>query len=134
MGSHFTNDDLVKESRMADDYTFELTFRGERDGQKVIELTCIPKPDAPVVWGKVVVCVREADYLPLLFNYYDEELKLTRKLTFSDFTSLGGREMPARLRMQPLDKPQETTEIVYESLEFDKIRDDSLFTLRSLQN
>lgn len=28
MGSHFTNDDLVKESRMADDYTFKITFQG----------------------------------------------------------------------------------------------------------
>ena len=26
MGSHFTNDDLVKQSRMADDYTFSITF------------------------------------------------------------------------------------------------------------
>ena len=28
MGSHFTNDDLVKQSRFADDYTFEVTRQG----------------------------------------------------------------------------------------------------------
>jgi len=28
MGSHFTNDDLVKQSRFADDYTFEAAPTG----------------------------------------------------------------------------------------------------------
>jgi len=133
MGSHFTNDDLVKETRMADDYTFELGFQGERDGQKVIEVACTPKEDAPVVWGKVVVTVREPDYLPLQFRYYDEDLELTRRLTFSDFRTLGGREMPVKLTMEPLDKPKESTLIIYEDLEFDKLKDDKLFTLRELQ-
>jgi len=133
MGSHFTNDDLVKETRMADDYTFELGFQGERDGQKVIEVACTPKEDAPVVWGKVVVTVREPDYLPVQFRYYDEDLELTRRLTFSDFRSLGGREMPVKLSMEPLDKPKESTVIIYEDLEFDELKDDKFFTLRELQ-
>ena len=32
MGSHFTNDDLVKQSRMTEDYTFSITFEGMNDG------------------------------------------------------------------------------------------------------
>ena len=32
MGSHFTNDDLVKESQLIDDYDVELIFDGDRDG------------------------------------------------------------------------------------------------------
>ena len=31
MGSHFTNDDLVKDSRLIDGYEIETTFDGERD-------------------------------------------------------------------------------------------------------
>ena len=57
MGSHFTNDDLVRESRMADDYNFSITFEGIREGNAIIEITCIPYNDAAVVWGKVVVIV-----------------------------------------------------------------------------
>ena len=30
MGSHFTNDELVRESRMADDYNFSITFEVQR--------------------------------------------------------------------------------------------------------
>ena len=33
MGSDFTNDDLVKESRMSEDYDSELTFEGMREGK-----------------------------------------------------------------------------------------------------
>lgn len=69
MGSHFTNDDLVKESRMEEDYDPTITFEGERDGRKVIEFTLIPKPDSPVVWGKVVLLVQSEDDIPLNETY-----------------------------------------------------------------
>ncbi len=32
MGSHFTNDDLVKESRIIEDYEIAIEFEGEREG------------------------------------------------------------------------------------------------------
>ena len=53
MGSHFTNDDLVKESRIVDDYDFEISFEGAVDGVEVYEFTMTPRPEAPVVWGRV---------------------------------------------------------------------------------
>ncbi len=43
MGSHFTNDDLVKQSRMVKDYTFSVTYEGKREGKNIIEISCIPK-------------------------------------------------------------------------------------------
>ena len=70
MGSHFTNDDLVKESRMADDYDFSISFDGTREGQDVVDITCIPKPQAAVVWGKVVATVRTSDTIPLQVLFY----------------------------------------------------------------
>ncbi|HSH76488.1 MAG TPA: outer membrane lipoprotein-sorting protein, partial [Longimicrobiales bacterium] len=53
MGSHFTNDDLVKESRIIEDYDIEVAFEGERDGRSVWELELTPKPEAPVIWGGI---------------------------------------------------------------------------------
>ena len=35
MGSHFTNDDLVKESSFEDDYKSEISYKGMRDGKPV---------------------------------------------------------------------------------------------------
>lgn len=133
MGSHFTNDDLVKESRMADDYTHAVTFRGERGGVGVIDLTLTPKPEAAVVWGKVVVTVREGDWLPLGVDYYDEGLALTRSMAYTDPKAFGGRVLPARLVMKPADKPGERTEIVYHELRFDVELPGDFFTLRNLK-
>lgn len=133
MGSHFTNDDLVKDSRMTDDYDYEVSFRGLRDGVQVTEITCRPRPRAAVVWGKIVMRVRDADELPLAGEYYDEDMKLARTMSFSDFREMGGRMMPARMTIVPADKPKESTTVIYESLAFDAPLDKGTFSLRNLQ-
>lgn len=133
MGSHFTNDDLVKESRMADDFTYRITFRGERDGEQVLELTLIPKEDAAVVWGRVAVVMRKADFMPLRITYEDEDLTLARTMIFTDIGEFAGRRLPARMRMVPADKPEEYTEIFYHEIEFDITLGDDVFSLRNLQ-
>ena len=133
MGSHFTNDDLVKESRMTEDYTFEITFVGQDEGEEVVEVTCHPKPEAAVVWGKVLVRARMKDYLPLFVKYFDEDLRLARTMTFSQASELGGRMLPAVVTMVPEEKPEEYTIIHYEKMEFDLDLDDDFFSLRTLQ-
>lgn len=133
MGSHFTNDDLVKESRLSDDYEPEITFEGVRDGQDVIEFALLPKPDAPVVWGKIVITVRADDYLPIDSIYYDEDMVVARTLTFRDIKEMGGRMIPAVLHMVPADKPDEYTEMMYQQIQFDIDLQDSLFSLMQLR-
>ena len=133
MGSHFTNDDLVKESRMADDYTFALTFQGNRDGKEILEVTCLPKPQAAVVWGKVLVVVRPVDYLPLRILYYDEDMDLARTMTFTDIGPLGDRKLPRVMRMVPEDKPDEMTEMTYENMTFDLKLPEQTFSIRFLK-
>ncbi|MEW6442598.1 MAG: outer membrane lipoprotein-sorting protein [bacterium] len=133
MGSHFTNDDLVKESRYADDYETTITFEGDRDGQKILELTLEPKPEAPVVWGKIVAAVRADDYIPLQMDYFNESGKEVRTLTFSKVQDMGGRRIPTELVMRPVDKPNESTRVTYLNLTFDVRLDPELFSLRALQ-
>ncbi|MDW7772447.1 MAG: outer membrane lipoprotein-sorting protein [Desulfobulbaceae bacterium] len=133
MGSHFTNDDLIKESRLSEDYIPEITFAGERDGSAVIEFDLIPKPEAPVVWGKIAITVRADDYLPVVSRYYDEDLTLARTLEFTDIREMGGRLLPAVLHMTPADKPGEYTELIYLQIEFDVDVSDSLFSIMQLR-
>ncbi|MBS2025903.1 MAG: outer membrane lipoprotein-sorting protein [Deltaproteobacteria bacterium] len=133
MGSHVTNDDLVKQSRLADDFKSRISFEGKRDGKDVIEVELVPRPDAVVVWGKLIVRIGMPEELPTGIDYFDEDLKLARTLRFSDVKKLGGRMLPARTTVVPADKPNESTEILYQSLEFDVPLDDSFFSLRQLQ-
>ncbi len=65
MGSHFNNDDLVKGSRLSDDYNLKITFQGRRDSEDIIEITLTPKPNAPVVWGRIIATARTSDWQPL---------------------------------------------------------------------
>ncbi len=133
MGSHFTNDDLVKESRMADDYDFSISFDGTRENQDVVDITCIPKPQAAVVWGKVVATVRTSDTIPLQVLFYDEDLKLSRTMTFSKVRTMQDRVLPSVTRMVPADKPNEHTEITYHDIQFDQPLEDDLFSLQNLE-
>jgi Outer membrane lipoprotein-sorting protein len=133
MGSHFTNDDLVKESRLIKDYDISVGFDGVRDGVPVWEFDLRPKPDAAVVWGKIVMQVRRADLLPTWMRYYDEDGTLVRTMTFSDDRRFSGRLVPATLTVQPADKPDEHTTIQYRNLEFDVGLTPEFFSLRSLR-
>ena len=133
MGSHFTNDDLVKQSRMVIDYNFSITYEGLRDGVDIVEISCIPKKNAAVVWGKVEVIVYRNDFIPLNIVYYDEDLKLSRTLKFSNIQVLGGKKIPLQMMMVPTDEPEESTAILWEKIEFDIVIKDDFFSLRKLQ-
>ncbi len=134
MGSNFTNDDLVQESRLINDYDIELSFDGDRDGVLVWEFALVPKPEAAVVWGRIEYRVRQADYIPLAVSYYDEDGELARSMEFSDFANMGGRLLPRLMMMRSADKPGEYTSMRYEDLQFDVGIDESFFSLRALQN
>ncbi len=133
MGSHFTNDDLVKESRREEDYDAYISFEGERGGRELLEFTLLPRPEAAVVWGKLTLTVLAGSYIPLDEIYYDEDMRVARSITFSDVRLLGGRERPAVLRVVPADKPDEYTELVYESLELNIDVSGAVFSLSSLR-
>lgn len=133
MGSHFNNDDLVKESRLSDDYNFKITFQGKRDSQDIVEITLTPKPNAPVVWGKIIATVRASDWQPVKNTYYDEDGNVVRILTCSDYKTVSGRLLPTRLTMTPLDKPGEYTEVIYEDLTFGVTFKKGFFSIAELR-
>ena len=132
MGSHFSNDDLVRENRLSEEFTARFTAKpdGDPNGFYVIEL--VPKPDAPVVWGKVVSKVR-ADLIPISVQYFDEKGALVRTMSFGEIREIGGRLMPGTMTLTPEDKPGEMTRITYEELDFDSEVPESMFSFQALK-
>ena len=134
MGSHFTNDDLVKDSRLVEDYDIELVFDGEDgDGVAVWDFRLTPRPEVPVVWGHIDYRIRQADDMPVRAEFFDENGELARTVEHGDYTEFSGRIVPRVMNMHPADKPDERTTIRYEELEFDIDVDPSFFSLRTLQ-
>jgi hypothetical protein len=133
MGSHFTNDDLVKESQIVEDYDIAIAFDGEREGVAVWEFRLTPKAEAAVVWGHVEFQVRQRDTMPMWARYYDEDGGLARTMRYTEFTRLGGRTVPSVMEMVPEDKPGERTTVRYQELDFDIEIDRSFFSLQNLK-
>jgi outer membrane lipoprotein-sorting protein len=133
MGSDFTIDDLAKETVLTRDYSISPSFEGKRGEVAVSEYTLTPKPDAAVVWGKIVLQIRQADSVPTWRGYYDEDGKLVRELTFSEYKPVSGRLIPTRLVMQPADKAGARTTIEYEDIAFDVPISEETFSLANLK-
>ncbi|MGB1701300.1 MAG: outer membrane lipoprotein-sorting protein, partial [Nannocystaceae bacterium] len=134
MGSHFTNDDLVRSNRFSEDFDVTLSGRGILDGSEVYQFTLIPKARAAVVWGKIVLSVRAKDLMPLAQVFHDEDGVAVKSLTFHDFRDVEGRTVPFTMRMLPLDKPGESTEIRYSSLTYAVELDDAFFSVQNLRS
>lgn len=135
MGSDFTNDDLVKESSYIDDYTHEITAHESLDGEPVLKIELTPKPNAPVVWGKVVYWVREKDDVPVRQNFIDEKGKLIKDLKFLDIKKMDGILLPTRWEMFPVLKEGSKTVLLLESVDFDPSPPvpESVFTEKNLR-
>lgn len=138
MGSDFTLNDLVNQGRLSDDYAIATTFEGQRNGSAVSEYTLTPKPTAAVVWGKIILEIRDADLMPIWQRYYDEDGKLVRELSFFDYKTVAtssrfGRLIPTRLVMRPVDQAGQQTTITYKNIVFDQPISDEIFSLKNLK-
>ena len=134
MGSHFTNDDLVRHTRLSEDYDIKLVFEGEENGKDICRFTLTPKPDAPVVWGKVEISVRQSDLQPLSQLFFDEDGKKVRILEFSNHKKVGDRTIPLKMLMKPMDGSGEFTEISWKEIDFSVNLDKGFFTLQKLKS
>ena len=133
MGSDFTNDDLVKESSVINDYAHKLIGSekiGDRDCYK-IELK--PKEDAAVVWGKVLSWIDKKDFLQMKVEFYDEEGYLVNTMYGKQIKTLGGKLLTSVLEVVPADEPGNKTIVEYLRMEFDKPIDDAFFSLQNMK-
>jgi outer membrane lipoprotein-sorting protein len=133
MGSDFTNDDLVKSSSVVDDYNQRILREESVSGRQAYVLELIPKPDAAVVWGKIIYWVRKGDLIPLKEEFYDERGTLVRVLSFSEVRPVGGRSIPTRWEIRPADKPGNMTVVTVRSASYDRPIEPETFTQRNLQ-
>jgi outer membrane lipoprotein-sorting protein len=133
MGSDFTNDDLVEEFTYIKDYTYEWAMI-EAPEEDVLYIKAIPREDLPVVWGHLVMAIREADYIPLWEKYYDEKGEPMRTMIFSDVQQYGKRKLPSTMEMIPENKEGHKTMVRYTNATFDMAVEDKIFSLKNLRS
>lgn len=134
MGTDFTNDDLVKESSMIEDYEHALMTDTIIRGMECYKIQMIPKPEAAVVWGKLIMYVDKKNFVEVHVKFFDEDNVLVNIMNALEIKIMGGRMIPTRVEMIPMDKKNQRTEIIYTSLLFDKPIVDAFFTLQQMKN
>jgi outer membrane lipoprotein-sorting protein len=133
MGSDFTNDDLVRESSVLDDYEHRwLGIDPNYQGVRAAVIEYLPHEGAPVVWGRIVAWIEPTKLVPLRQEFFDEAGQRLRVMTLGDFRDIGGRTYPYRWSMLPLAEPGHETAIEVNEIRFEAKFDDEIFTLRNL--
>jgi Outer membrane lipoprotein-sorting protein len=142
MGSHFSNDDLVKETRLARDFTLSLIDKRSKrapvgGNAAFYRIKLTPKPKAPVAWGKIVYELWEngEGILPVQAAYFRKagDQKPARTIDFSEVQKLGGRYVPAVMTVRLASKPGELTRIRYKKLKLDIDIPKSKFTEQAMR-
>ncbi len=133
MGSDFTNDDLVRESSLIEDYNQKLVGEETIEGYECYKAELIPKDDAPVVWGKLIMWVSKEEYHWLKAEYYDEDGYLVNTEILTDIKKMDDRTMPTRLEMIPADEEGNKTILIFEEIKFNVDLDESFFSQQNMK-
>jgi outer membrane lipoprotein-sorting protein len=115
MGSDITNDDMVKQSSIVEDYNPEIL---QKNGD-IVTIELLPKEDAAVVWGKIIINIDTSTYTSIKDIFYDEDGEEVRYFIYENVKKFGKYYIPTYWRVQSSDKPQNFTEILLEEVKYD---------------
>lgn len=134
MGTDFTNDDLVKEASVVNDYNHSVIGDTAIAERKCYIIQMIPKPEAAIVWSKVIVCIDKKDYLELHSRFYDEDGALINTMNSYDVKLMHDRLIPTRFEMIPSGKKGQKTEMIYKNIQFNKPIEDNFFSVDKIKS
>ena len=133
MGSDMTNDDLVKESSVVEDYNHKLIGTEDLNGYECYKIELIPKEEAAVVWGKIYAWITKKGFLTLKNEYYDEDGYLVNTETLSKIKNVGDRTIPTYFEMIPADKPGNKTTMEFTHIRFNISINENFFSLQNMK-
>jgi outer membrane lipoprotein-sorting protein len=116
-----------------EDYTQKIIEDSVIGNRKCWKIELIPKPEAPVVWGKIYVWISKEDYLQLKSEFFDEDGELVSMMNMSEIKMMGGRLLPTMMEMFNVENPGNKTVIIYKTAEFDKPIPDSFFSEQNMK-
>lgn len=134
MGSDYTNDDILKESSVVNDYTHEIIGEETFDGRLCYKIKMAAKEDAAVVWGQQIRWIDKKDFLVLRTELYDEEGLLVRTEKGSEIKTMDGRTIPTRLELVPAEEPGNKTLVDIKDIKFNVQIAESFFSQQNMKN
>ncbi|MDH5765747.1 MAG: outer membrane lipoprotein-sorting protein [Gammaproteobacteria bacterium] len=133
MGSDFSNNDVARADDLIEKYNHRILQTQQQQDIKIYVIESIPHDDAPVVWGKEVITVRE-DYILLRHEFFDQDNQLVKYLVADDIKQFGDKKLATVERMQKVGVENEWTEFRLNHIKFNIELGEHAFSLSNLRN
>ena len=133
MGSDYTNEDLLKEASILNDYTHKLVGEENADGTICYKIEATPKSDAAVIWGKKIVWIGKEDLLERKVENYDELGSLISTLIKTEIKEIGGKSIATTLTITPNNKNGYRTVVTILDGDFKKEIGDYFFSKENMR-
>ncbi len=134
MGSDYTNDDILRESSVVDDYTHSIEGEEEIDGSKCYKIKLTAKDDAEVLWGHQLWWVDKKEFIVLKAELYDEDGYLVRTERGKDLRTMDGRYIPTNIELVPADEEGRKTILNILEVKFNVKLDESFFSQQNMKS
>jgi outer membrane lipoprotein-sorting protein len=133
MGSDYTNDDILRESSVVDDYIHSFEKDEEINGHTCYKINLKARPDADVLWGHQMWWVDKKELIVLKAELYDEDGYLVRTELGSDLKMMDGRLLPTLLELIPADSEGNKTILRINEMKFNINLEESFFSQQNMK-
>lgn len=133
MGSDYTNDDILRESSVVNDYTHEIAGEEVIAGRLCYKIMMKAKENASIVWGKQVRWIDKKDFLVMKVELYDEDGYLVRTETGSDIKTMDGRTVTSKISLVPQDEPENRTILEIKEIKFNVPLEEVFFSQQNMK-
>lgn len=133
MGSDYTNDDILRESSVINDYTHSLEGEEDVDGRTCYRIKLLAKEDAGVLWGHQMWWVDRKEFIVLKAELYDEDGYLVRTERGTDLKTMDGRFIPSTIELVPAEEPGRKTVLKILEIKFNIKLDESFFSQQNMK-
>ncbi len=133
MGSDYTNDDILRESSVVNDYTHSVEGEEEVNGRPCYKVKLAASPDADVLWGHQVWWIDRNEFIVLKAELYDEDGYLVRSEAASDLKTFEGRLLPTHIELVPAEKEGNKTILKIEEMKFNIKLDQTFFSQQNMK-
>lgn len=133
MGSDYSNDDILKESSLVNDYRHTLQGTELIDKQECHKIELMPLPEADVVWGKIMLWITGNEYLNLKAEYYDEAGYLVKTHLAHTVKTFDHRKLPSVMEIIPAEEENQKTIVTIISMEFNIELEPSFFSQQNMK-
>ncbi|MFH0841742.1 MAG: outer membrane lipoprotein-sorting protein [Bacteroidota bacterium] len=133
MGSDYTNDDILRESSVVEDYTHILEGEETINGYPCYKIRMTAKEDAAILWGSQVWWIDKKEFIGLKAELYDEDGYLVRTETASDLKIMDGRLLPTLLEIVPAESEGQKTIVKIVEMKFNISIEENFFSQQNMK-